>query len=333
MRISIKDVAKAAGVAQSTVSKVINNTGSISKETIDRVNYHIQELGYEPSGIASALRNNKTKAIGLLIPDLANPFFSDLARLLEDEANHLGYRLSISSTDYIKEKELSYLKMFLKNNVDGIIIASGMEEIDDIKKVVAGKPIVGITREFPSQNISSISVNNYYGGYKAANYLIDHHHKNLAIIAKPVWGNKERVRGCQQAVIDAGLPEMNSRNTLFVETTSTFKEQHWHIKQLLQETPSPTAIIACNNLFAAKTIQLAKQERLSVPKDISIIGFDDTVLAQLMDPPLTTIRQPLQTMAKETIKLLDQKIHSKTSELQLRLELELIERDSVAPIY
>lgn len=329
MKVSIKDVAKAAGVAQSTVSKVINNTGSISKKTIDHVNYHIQQLGYEPNTIASALRNKQTKALGLLIPDLANPFFSDLARLLEDEANHFGYRLSICSTDYIKAKELGYLKMFLKNNVDGIIIASGMEEIEDIQSIVSDTPIIGITREFPSQNISSISVNNYYGGYKAATHLINHAHKNLAIVAKPVWSNKERVKGSYQAIVDAGLPKMRKGNTLFIKNNSAEKEQT-QIRQLLLQSPRPTGIIACNNLFAARIVQVAKKEGLKVPQDISIIGFDDTVLAQLMDPPLTTIRQPLQTMANQTIQLLDQKIHSTTSELQLRLELELVVRESVS---
>ena len=201
MKVTIYDVAKEADVSIATVSKVINNKGRVSEKTRKRVREVMGEMNYHPNMLASALMGKQTKTIGLIIPDLANPFFSELARSIEDRGHELGYNIVICSTDYKKEKEDKYLTLLRQKRVDGFILASGFEKLDKVEELMEENiPVSIVARDFPMLPVNTVALDDYMGGYQAASHLIKLGHEDIGIIALDVWGNRERIRGFKQAL-------------------------------------------------------------------------------------------------------------------------------------
>ncbi|MED4779671.1 LacI family DNA-binding transcriptional regulator [Brevibacillus choshinensis] len=327
MKPTIYDVAKKAGVSIATVSKVINNTGRISEKTRKKIWALMEEMEYQPSVVASALTGKSTYTIGLLIPDLANPFFSEIARSIEDRGHSLGYNIVICSTDYDPEKEAKYTSLLKQKSVDGIILASGFENHKSAKELIRQNfPIAVVAREIPSLEVDTVSIDNFLGGYQAASHLIGLGHKRIAIIARDVWSNRERIRGYKQALEEANLefdPQME-----FV-TDSAVESGKELAGKLLDSSAPPSAIFACNDSLAIGVIQAARQRGMSVPKDLSVIGFDDTIWAKISDPPLTTIAQPIREMGYGVMDLLIQEIKGqKHVKQRLILLPKLVERET-----
>ncbi|MDF2684092.1 MAG: LacI family transcriptional regulator [Brevibacillus sp.] len=327
MKPTIYDVAKKAGVSIATVSKVINNTGRISEKTRKKILALMEEMEYQPSVVASALTGKSTYTIGLLIPDLANPFFSEIARSIEDRGHSLGYNIVICSTDYDPEKEAKYTSLLKQKSVDGIILASGFENHKSAKELIHQNfPIAVVAREIPSLEVDTVSIDNFLGGYQAASHLIELGHKRIAIIARDVWSNRERIRGYKQALDEANLefdPQMEFVKDSAVESGKELAGK------LLDSSTTPTAIFACNDSLAIGVIQAARQRGLSVPKNLSVVGFDDTIWAKISDPPLTTIAQPIREMGYGVMDLLIQEIKGqKHMKQRLILLPKLVERET-----
>ncbi len=210
MKMTIYDVAEKAGVSISTVSRVINNTGRISDKTRRMVLRVMEEMDYHPNVHASALTGKKTNMIGLITPDISNPFFGELAKSIEDSAGVLGFHIIICSTDYQPEKETKYFSMLRQKQADGIIFATGLDHddsvtaLDDIVK--SGIPLAMITQDKPLAPMDVVIIDDFLGGYTAAEHLISLGHERIACIVGngSTTGERDRIKGFQKALREAG---------------------------------------------------------------------------------------------------------------------------------
>ncbi|MFL0498683.1 LacI family DNA-binding transcriptional regulator [Priestia megaterium] len=329
MKPTIYDVAEKAGVSIATVSKVINNTGRISDKTRKKVNLIMNELNYHPSFVASALTGKRTQTIGLLIPNIANPFYSEFARNLEDRAHELGYSIVICSTDYNEEKEKKYVSLLMRKQVDGFIITSGFTNVGLIQEVMNQKiPVALIAYSIPTLSLNSIGIDDYKAGYQATAHLAELGHKRIAVIAETVQSSNDRVRGYKDALKEYQLEfDIN----LYIETKATVEDGEIATDKLLNVEEPPTAIFAFNDILAIGTMQCAKKRGLSIPENLSVIGCDNTILALI--PSLTTMGQPLREMGYEAADILIEEIEGKkTRKHQILLSPELVIRDSTGPL-
>ena len=329
MKPTIYDVAEKAGVSIATVSKVINNTGRISDKTRKKVNLIMSELNYHPSFVASALTGKRTQTIGLLIPNIANPFYSEFARNLEDRAHELGYSIVICSTDYNEEKEKKYVSLLMRKQVDGFIITSGFTNVGLIQEVIDQKiPVALIAYSIPTLSLNSIGIDDYKAGYQATAHLAELGHKRIAVIAETVQSSNDRVRGYKDALKEYQLEfDIN----LYIETKATVEDGEIATDKLLNVEEPPTAIFAFNDILAIGTMQCAKKRGLSIPENLSVIGCDNTILALI--PSLTTMGQPLREMGYEAADILIEEIEGKkTRKHQILLSPELVIRDSTGPL-
>ncbi|MEI3612909.1 LacI family DNA-binding transcriptional regulator [Pseudogracilibacillus sp. SO30301A] len=332
MKVTIYDVAKEANVSIATVSKVINNKGRISDKTRKKVKTVMKQLNYHPNIFASALMGKQTKTVGLLIPDIANPFFSELARSIENRGHEKGYNLVISNTNYDSVKEDQYLSLLKQKSVDGFILASGFENLDKVQGLMKEDiPVVIVARDFPMFSVNAVALDDFMGGYLAADHLIKLGHQNIGVIARDLWSNRERLRGFKHALKEKGL-EINS-NFEYIKGLDHVQAGKKLTQKYLTSEECPSAIFACNDLLAAGVIQMAKELGFKVPEDLSIIGFDNTAIATIIEPPLTTIAQPIESMGKEVMDLMISVIKGeKTDKSRITLLPSLVKRKSTEAI-
>lgn len=303
---TIYDVAKEAGVAISTVSKVLNNTGSIGEKTRKKVEETMQKLNYYPSVAASVKKRMQT--IGLLIPDIADPFMAEIARTIEDHGRKFGFSLMICSTDNDLEKEIEYVSVLKKKYLDGIIIATGLKNTAALQELINDEiPVALLAREVPSLAVNTVVVNDFLGAFDATSYLIKLGHKKIAMITEDIYFpvTKSRMKGYKEALEQAGL-EYNE-NLVSINNTSYNDALH-STEKLLQLPDPPTAIFASTEPLAIGAMQGARESGLDIPKDLSIVGFDNSILAKMAYPALTTVSQPIREMGKKVIELLVEEI-------------------------
>ncbi|MBE1442328.1 MULTISPECIES: LacI family DNA-binding transcriptional regulator [unclassified Paenibacillus] len=333
MKPTIYDVAEAAGVSIATVSKVINGTGRISDKTRKHVTNVMEELKYQPSMVASALTGKSTFTVGLTLPDLANPFFAEIARAVEDRGHEYGFNVFICSTDNDPDREIKYFSLLTQKRVDGVIVATRTQKDLFLKKLIQQNvPIALITGEMPTLAVDTVMVDDFLGGYQAGTHLVEQGHRRIAILAEDVntMSNRERIRGCKQAMTSAGL-EVDERLVASGDfTVSGGKEA---MLRLLDMEEPPTAVFACNDLLAIGAIQGARERGLQLPQQLSVVGFDNTILATIIDPPLTTVAQPIQEIGRQAMDLLVQEIKGEKSMKQrVVLMPELVVRGSTAEL-
>ncbi|WP_100404338.1 LacI family DNA-binding transcriptional regulator [Bacillus solitudinis] len=329
MKPTIYDVAKAAEVSIATVSKVINNTGRISEKTIKKVRTIMETMDYQPSGVATALAGKQTFTIGVLVPEISNPFFSEIAKLLEDNAREAGYALIICSTYYQVDREHMYLDLLLKKQVDAIIIATDPIDIEPFKKINKRQvPVVLFTIDELLFSTHVVTTDDIKGGYIAGSYLLQKGHRNFAVVLEEGRKNSlTRLKGFKEAISEKNLILTDQQ---IYSSKSSMKEARNIAKSILTNPDKPTAIFCCTDLIALVLIQEAKKQGILVPEELSVIGYDNTVIAELSDPELTTVAQPINALAKHTIELLINSISSPGTELQRIVLLpELKERESV----
>ncbi len=301
-KVTIYDVAKHAGVSTATVSKVLNGTGRISKDTSLRVTQAIEELQFRPSILASALKKNQTFSIGLLVPDITNPFYAELTRAIEDEALSRDYFVLVCSTDNRAQREQKQIELLLRKQLDGLIIATtnGMNDkmLAILKK--SGLRIVFIDRVLPNLPYSTVATDHYAGSYQATEHLIQLGHRDIALFAEPLYlqPSLERVRGFSAAREAHGLPHDASS---ILSQGYGIKAGYELAQQLILNREIPTAVFATNDLIALGAMQRFQEERISIPDQLSIVGYDDIQMAKIASPPLTTVAQPFSKMCKLAI--------------------------------
>lgn len=333
MKTTIYDVAREAGVSIAAVSQVMNGKGKISEERRTEILKVMEKLNYQPSVIASALTGKKTYTLGLLVPDISNPFFAEIARAVEDQGHNLGYSLVICSTDNKDERVERYLSLLQQKSVDGMIIGTGMDNKDMLTPLLERSiPVVMIAREMPDLAVHTVVVDDLVGGTLSARHLLELGHTRMAILAEhaKVISSRERVKGFLTTLEEAGiqLPDDRVRNCRY-----TVEDGKREAIELLEKPAAerPTALFCCNDMLAIGALQAAKQLKLRVPEDVSVIGFDNTILASVTDPPLTTIAQPIEPMGKKVVDLLIHELKKKSQAKQRVVMLpELIIRQSTA---
>ncbi|MHA6259786.1 LacI family DNA-binding transcriptional regulator [Sporosarcina sp. CAU 1771] len=299
MRPTIYNVAKESGVSIATVSKVINNTGNMRDSTRERVKEAMKKLNYQPSMMATALTGKGTKTLGLLVPDISNPFFSEIAKTIEDRAHEFGMSIIICSTYEDLEKETKYLQLLQRQQVDGFIVASTFQDttlLKDLKK--RGFPLVMLTHDNAGLGVTSVSVDDFKGGYEATSYLISLGHTNIAIIAEHANSSSMRIYGYREA---HAAHSIECFDTNIYKTSATLENAKQVFNQIIDKGDMPTAIFACNDLLAIGVIQGAKEKGLIVPEDLSLVGFDNTILATTTVPALTTMAQPIYEIGKRVV--------------------------------
>lgn len=332
---TIKEVAEEANVSIATVSLVLNNHSRISEATRLRVKRAIKKLKYHPLRSARGLASHKTGNIGFILTEdhflRSEPFYTNIFLGAELEAHKYEYYIlltTISST-YNKEKKLP--RFILEKNVDGVIFAGSIPEqiIKEIKKY--NIPIAFIDFYVPDKDSSSVLIDNINGGRLAAELLIKKNHKNIGFIA----GNlkhpsiKERYIGFKSAIESAGLKFSDSQCCVDEENT-TRQDGYRAVEKLLKKNKKVTAIFAGNDAMAIGAIQYLKENNISVPDDISIIGFDDVEAGLTIDPPLTTIRVPKVELGIESIKLMNDMIQNNPKSCRkILVPVELVERKSI----
>ncbi|MEK4998814.1 LacI family DNA-binding transcriptional regulator [Paenibacillus sp. FSL H7-0918] len=333
MKPTIYDVAREAGVSIATVSKVLNKNGRISDKTREKVHRIMEELNYQPSLVASALTSRRTGTIGLMIPDISNPFFAEAARGIEDYAQEQGSDLIVCSTDRDDEKAARYISLLLRKRVDGIIIASHTGNPDMVRRLLADHvPLVLFSADIRMMESNSVTVDDYKGGYQATEYLLSLGHRRLGIISDNLPGSKLRVEGFMDALKAAGVGFDNPAN--LTHTSATLENGRKAAAAMLVQAQEdrPTAIFACNDLLAIGILKEARSAGLSIPRDLSVVGFDNTMLAEICHPTLTSIAQPLREMTEQAMILLNESIDNPDSpKRKIMLMPELIVRHSTGP--
>ncbi|QGH36946.1 LacI family DNA-binding transcriptional regulator [Gracilibacillus salitolerans] len=308
MKVTIYDVAEKAGVSIATVSKVINNTGNMRDTTRQKVMKVMEELNYFPSVMASALTGKKTQTLGLLVPDISNPFFSEMARTIEDRAHERGLSVIMCSTDEDEEKEKKYLELLRRKQVDGFIIASSFHEkklLEDIKNTRI--PLVMLTQDAGSLGVTSVSVDDFTGGFEATSHLLSLGHQNIVIIAEQRLSSKMRIYGFREAYETNGY---KYQEDMVIQTTASIENGKKSLEEILKKKERPSAIFACNDLIAIGVIQGAREHGINIPVDMSVVGFDNTILATTTVPSLTTVAQPINEMGKKVVDVIVSNINN-----------------------
>lgn len=327
MKPTIYDVAREAGVSIATVSKVMNNQ-RVGEKSKEKVLQAMKKLNYKPSVLASALTGKQTSTIGFLLPDLANPFIAEMARRVEDRAYERGYNLVICSTDFEPEKEAFYVSLLKQKSVDGFIIAGGFKNVEVITELIEEQfPVVLLGESYPSLSINSVKVDDFIGGYEVTSFLISLGHEKIAVIGEEASSSQERINGYKQALQDQHLPV--NEKMIIVSSQSNVESIENVAGKLLDQDDPPTAIFACNDILAIGVVLAARQRNLQIPDHLSIAGFDNTFLSRSSDPPLTTVRQPIQDLCFQVFDMLVEEIKGeKKFKQRIVLLPELIVRKS-----
>ncbi|MGG0934921.1 LacI family DNA-binding transcriptional regulator [Brevibacillus centrosporus] len=339
MKPTIYDVAREAQVSIATVSKVINDSGRISDKTKQRVIAIMEKMKYQPSVVASALTGKQTFTIGLFIPDLANPFFAEIARYVEDRAQENGFSVVMCSTDHNIEKESKYIELLRQKRVDGFILASGFINDEILKELIEEKfPVVMVAQDFPTRTMDSVSTDDFFGGYVVGKHLLELGHKSIGVLAENWkagtlelrWSSIERLRGIRQAMAEAQVPFHEEH---LVICDSSVESGRASSAKFFEGKSGPTAIFATNDVLAIGVVQAAREHKKKLPDDVSIVGFDNTLLSTIVEPRLTTVAHPMAEMARKAMELLLNRMQDKDRmSSRIILPPELIKRDSTRPL-
>lgn len=297
---SIREVARIAGVSPATVSRVMNGTARVDEEKKKRVLDAISETGFVPNEVARSLFKKSAKIIGLILPSIENPFFTQMANAIEKTADSYGYRLVLCNTDDNPEKEKASLLMLESMNADGIILTTNNEEIYDCVNNCK-IPVVLTDRRIAMEAIAGyVHSDHYAGGRMAAEHLIECGCKNIVCIRGPkeVSSARARYEGYRKVCDERNIKPQT------IDCEYDFNKGMQIAEEILKKYPKVDGIIACNDTVAISVYKVLHGKGIRVPEDVQLIGFDDIRLASLVTPELTTIAQPIDEIAKKAAELI-----------------------------
>ena len=329
MPVTMRDVARKAGVSIKTVSRVVNEQGEISEDTRQRVLAMIKKLGYRPNMIARGLVTQRTYTIGLVFPDITNPFFPEVARGVQDVARARDYNIFLCNTDEDQQEELRALHSLAAQGVDGIIIFPCYDTNKNLNTFAAEyRPIVTINHVTEHPNIGRVLTENYQGAKLAVDYLVRQGRREIGMLAglesSPQRGR--RVHGFLDALAAHGIPVVKQH---IVPGWPTLESGYEATLGLLRQDPQVTAIFAYNDLLALGAIKACKELGRRIPADCAIIGFDDIQLASLVTPSLTTIRLDKYLLGQQAMtRVLEMLDQPEAVFPPIFLDVELVIRES-----
>lgn len=334
MNPTIKDVAKKANVSIATVSRILNDKPGFSENTKNKVLKTIDELGYHPNAIARGLVNKKTQTIGVLIPTVSNMFSSEILNGIEDYANEEGFSVIVCNTASDGIKTMNYLEVLAEKRVDGLIIVSEYIKEGYYKAITDMEvPIVLVSTISFQYPIPYVKVDDKHAAFSATNYLIKNGHTKIAMIT----GNKNdpiagipRIEGYKSALLANGIPV--DENYIFYSEGFAHQYGIEGMEELLKRKLDFTAIFASSDELAVGAMSVAYKNGIKIPDDLSIIGYDNTKLAEMVIPSLTTVSQPLYDMGLKAATMLFSMKQTGESIDSRIMQHEIIERETVRKI-
>ncbi len=330
---TIKDVAERAQVSVATVSRVVNDSGYVSAELRERVDEAMHALNYRPSALARSLRRQETHTIGVLVPQLNQPFFGTLVFAMEKTLFSRDYRTLVCSSEEDAVKEAAYIDILLRQRVDGVICVPTGQSAEGAKWLLQTNiPAVLIDRDLPDLPISRVLCDNFGGAYAGAKHLIGLGHRRIGLIGSPPYSEvtKLRTQGAQQAFGEFGAAQ--EADLLVLELQPEFELGYQAALRLMRLDQPPTAIFALTDVIAVGVLHAAARLGLSLPGDLSVMGFDDIPLAAYVIPELTTVAQPIYAMGQTAVEVLMRELANRDQPLErVLLETRLVTRKSTAP--
>jgi len=304
MKINIKEIAHKSGFSIATVSRVLNNKGSVKEETKKRILQIAQEHDYVPNPIARSLSSKKTDTIGVILPELVDEFFTDIIRGIDEEAYHAGKYVNISSSHSKRNTVETLLEFMTSGRVDGVILMAPKmhEEVSTIVQK-SERPIVVLNAHQEIKDIVSFNIDNYHGAYNVIEHLIEHGYKHIGMIQGPE-GNcdaEERFRGFKDAINKHNLPVHQSS---VVMGDFTAKSGYYGFTRMMSQPQKPEAIFAANDMIATGVYEAARNSGIRIPQDVSVVGFDDIYLSRLLVPRLTTVHVPIVELGQKAVRYL-----------------------------
>lgn len=321
-RVTIKDVAAKAGVSHATVSRALNNHEEINIETRKRIKSIAKELNYFPNTLARGLVKNVSESIGIVLPDISNPFFPKVIRGIEDYAFYAGRSVIIANTGYDEEREVKCIKEMVGRRVEGlVIIPASVNTIKNIKEANIGLPIVYVAANAEETKDDYVVIDDFKMAWTATKYLLDLGHKDIMFIggSEKIPGIIARVKGFAKALNDAGI----SYSKDMVIDCSIRKDRGFEVTtELIKKGRIPTGIVAGNDFVALGVMEALEEKGYSVPGDVSIIGFDNIDFAGFSQIGLTTMNQPKYEMGRKAAEILLQRTRELSNHVSGKVQVE-----------
>ena len=334
--ITIKDIAKALGLSTSTVSRALRNSYEINPETKKLVMEYAERMNYRPNPIALSLRDSKSKSIGVIIPEIANHFFSQLINGIESIAYNLGYHVVIFQSHESYEREVANTNYLVSRKVDGLLISlssltTNLFHFQDL--IERGLPIVFLDRVPNGIETHKVVVDNFAGSYEATEHLIKSGRKRIAHLTSPIYLSitTERLAGYKQALEDYGLPFDESYVKYCYHGGKVAAENEQAVREMLEMPEPPDAIFTASDRLTTGCMSVLQKSNIKIPEQIAIVGFTNISVAELLNPPLTAVVQPAMEMGQQAVELLIRLIEhpQKTDVFETRsLKTSLIIRES-----
>jgi LacI family transcriptional regulator len=334
-KVTLDQLSKVSGFSPTTISRVLNGKAAeyrISSQTCDAVRRLAQDMGFQPNYFAQALRNKKTGTLGLILPNIKNPFFAGLASRIISQAKNYDKSVMLIDTMENEDMEHEALEIMVSRSIDGVILVPCSGSPDFIAKVSEDVPLILVDRYFEGSALPYVSTDNFKGGYECMKLLITSGHTNICCIKGPDISvtTKERLKGCRKAVEESSAAvDLRVQGNEF-----TIENGYVETKMCLSTENPPTAIFALSNTILLGAIKAIKEHGMTVPGDISLISFDDNLYLDFLNPPVTRIAQPVDTMADCAVKLLMDWIdHGNRPGGNILMTPEMIVRESVKNLH
>lgn len=327
-RVTIADVAREASVSTMTVSRVINHKGEISQVTQERVQHAINKLDYRPNKLARSLTTRRTMTLGLLVPDITNPFFPEIVRGAEDTAEEQGYTLMLCNTGEDQAREAKTLRLLEDKQVDGVVLCSTRLPDDQLLPLIKRYPAaVLVNRSLRLTDFGVVQVDDAYGAMRAVHHLLSAGRRMIACLVGPLSSHsaRKRIKGYTLALEATGRV---ADPALMRSCAPNEQGGYQGTKFLLEDHPEIDALVCYNDLMAIGALQVCSELGVHVPDDLSIVGCDDIRLASLVTPTLTSLRVSKYDIGANAVRMLLNKIEGRTIEKEMVLKPELIVRAS-----
>jgi LacI family transcriptional regulator len=324
---TLADIAKIAGVGVMSVSRVVNGNRHVSPEVERKVRAAIEKIGYQPNEAARILKGNKSSVLGLIVPDLADPFFSTCCSVIQEAAWDAGYMTLMAASGHREELERRETELMVQRRIAGLIVAPIGSRNDHLAAAQrVGVPVVAIDRPIEHIESDSLIVDNMEASFRATQHLIQHGHKNILCVAddERIYTKTERVSGYSQAMREARL---SPRVSIVGSATASVADQ---VSFALESNLAPTAIFAASNMVGIDVLGYLQQRRVKIPNDIALICFDDFSAATLVSPAVTVVQQPVVELGQRAAQMLLTRLRTIVPAVPSRVVLptQLIIRES-----
>ncbi len=333
-KVSIKDIAKYVGVSTALVSYVLNNKekeARVGKQMAEKVRRAAVKFNYRPNLIARSLQSGKTQTLGLIVADISNPFFSNVARVIEDNANRHGYTVIIGSSDEKASKSHTLVDAFLNRQVDGLIIAPAQESEKQVQQLLANKiPFVLVDRYLEGVTANSVHIDNYQSAYDAVVHLVENGYRRISMLGyqSPLPHMQQRIKGYQDALREKGI-RAKKNWLLRVDYDSIEEAVPAGLETLMKHRSAPDAFFFATNSLAVTALRYIHRKGYRVPEDLGLVSFDESDAFDFFYAPVTYVKQRIDEIGKRAVDLLIQQISNpKLKKEEVIIPTRLVVRES-----